>query len=57
KEIVIEDALIDAKIQFEKETGISKKSLPKDCPYTWEQLSDDDFMPKPLQTQQQEEKH
>ncbi|KJR41102.1 protein of unknown function DUF29 [Candidatus Magnetoovum chiemensis] len=42
KEIVIEDALIDAKIQFEKETGISKKTLPEICPYTWEQLNDFD---------------
>ncbi|KJR41413.1 protein of unknown function DUF29 [Candidatus Magnetoovum chiemensis] len=46
KEIVIEDALIDAKIQFEKETGIPKRTLPETCPYTWEQINDDDFMPE-----------
>ncbi|KJR41188.1 protein of unknown function DUF29 [Candidatus Magnetoovum chiemensis] len=56
-EETIDKAFIEAKIDFEDETRISKKILPEVCPYTWEQLSDDDFMPKPLQTQQQEEKH
>ncbi|KJR41411.1 protein of unknown function DUF29 [Candidatus Magnetoovum chiemensis] len=45
-EIVIAKEFIRASIQFEKEARIDKKTLPKACPYTWEQLSDYDFMPK-----------
>ncbi|KJR41763.1 protein of unknown function DUF29 [Candidatus Magnetoovum chiemensis] len=44
-EAVIEEAFKAAATQFEKETRIPKKILPEVCPYTWEQLSDDDFMP------------
>ncbi|KJR40800.1 protein of unknown function DUF29 [Candidatus Magnetoovum chiemensis] len=44
-ERTIEKAFIRAKIQFEKETGIPKKTLPETCPYTWEQINNDDYMP------------
>ncbi|KJR41703.1 protein of unknown function DUF29 [Candidatus Magnetoovum chiemensis] len=43
---VIEKAFIIAKRKFKKETGLDKNPLPKACPYTWEQLNDDDFLPE-----------
>ncbi|KJR40161.1 protein of unknown function DUF29 [Candidatus Magnetoovum chiemensis] len=45
-EIAMEKAFITARRQFEKETGINKERLPKTCPYTYDQLSDDDFLPE-----------
>ncbi|KJR41537.1 protein of unknown function DUF29 [Candidatus Magnetoovum chiemensis] len=44
-EDTIEKAFKDAKITFEIETHIPKKTLPDICPYTWEQLDDYYFMP------------
>jgi len=36
-----------ALVKFDNETGISsKKNLPTSCPYTFEQLMDDDFLPE-----------
>jgi hypothetical protein len=34
-----------ARQMFERETGISKKDLPDTCPYTFEQVSNNDFWP------------
>ncbi|KJR41189.1 protein of unknown function DUF29 [Candidatus Magnetoovum chiemensis] len=45
-ETLIDDVFINAKRQFEKETKADKKKAPDICPYTWEQLSDYDFMPE-----------
>ncbi|MCI4625536.1 MAG: DUF29 domain-containing protein [Candidatus Magnetoovum sp. WYHC-5] len=45
-EIVIDEVFEDATLLFTKETGISKKTLPEICPYTFEQLSDYDFLPE-----------
>ena len=42
-EIFIEKAFNRAKADFERETGISRKTLPETCPYSVEQLTDDDF--------------
>ncbi|KJJ84041.1 protein containing DUF29 [Candidatus Omnitrophus magneticus] len=44
-ETVIAKALVKAGKQFEAETGISRKVLPGACPYTFEQIMDDEFWP------------
>jgi Domain of unknown function DUF29 len=31
---------------FEKETGIDRKKLPVECPYSWEELINEEFLPK-----------
>lgn len=46
-ELTIEKGFKRATVKFEKETGISKKTLPDTCPYTFEQIIDDDFWPAP----------
>ncbi|KJR43903.1 protein of unknown function DUF29 [Candidatus Magnetoovum chiemensis] len=45
-EDTIEKAFKDARVDFEDETGIPKKTLPETCPYTWEQLSKHGFLPE-----------
>ncbi|MCI4624392.1 MAG: DUF29 domain-containing protein [Candidatus Magnetoovum sp. WYHC-5] len=45
-EAVIEEEFINARKQFEDETGISKDILPNTCPYTFDQLRDDNFRPE-----------
>ncbi|MCI4624649.1 MAG: DUF29 domain-containing protein [Candidatus Magnetoovum sp. WYHC-5] len=45
-ELIIAKAYERAGLLFTKETGISKYTLPAICPYTYEQLSDDEFWPK-----------
>ena len=45
-EIIINEAFEDSHLLFEGETGISKATLPETCPYTFEQLSDYDFLPE-----------
>lgn len=44
-ENVINDEFGAAFQIFEKETGISKKTLPEECPYSFDQLMDYDFLP------------
>lgn len=44
-EAVIVKSYKRAMILFEDQTGISKKTLPDVCPYTFEQLSNYDFLP------------
>lgn len=34
-------ACLDAMLQ----TGLDKKTFPKECPYTWEQIIDDEYYP------------
>jgi len=43
---VIEKAYSRAVLDMTKETGISKKKLQHTCPYTFEQVMDDDFWPE-----------
>ncbi|MBF0343767.1 MAG: DUF29 domain-containing protein [Nitrospirae bacterium] len=45
-ELIIEKAYERAKVRFQKDTGISQERLPDSCPYTFEQLIDDNFWPK-----------
>ncbi|MCI4626742.1 MAG: DUF29 domain-containing protein [Candidatus Magnetoovum sp. WYHC-5] len=45
-ETVVKEEFIIAKRMFEDQTGISKKTLPEICPYSFEQLSDYDFLPE-----------
>ncbi|MBF0608329.1 MAG: DUF29 domain-containing protein [Candidatus Magnetobacterium sp. LHC-1] len=45
-EIVIAKVFIEAKLRFEKETGISAKQLPETCTYTFEDLINHDFWPE-----------
>ncbi|KJR43101.1 protein of unknown function DUF29 [Candidatus Magnetoovum chiemensis] len=47
-ETLIKEAFNEAVIQFEIETGLNKNTLfpEKTCPYTFEQLSDYDFLPE-----------
>jgi hypothetical protein len=40
-----EDAYVIAILDATRETGMDKKTFPKDCPYTFEQLMDDGFYP------------
>ena len=35
-----------ARLHAEKETGISRKTFPTDCPWTFEQMIDADFFPE-----------
>ncbi|MBF0317544.1 MAG: DUF29 domain-containing protein [Nitrospirae bacterium] len=45
-ETVIDKEFITAKRMFEVETKIKIKDLPATCPYTFEQLMDDGFLPE-----------
>ncbi|KJR40314.1 protein of unknown function DUF29 [Candidatus Magnetoovum chiemensis] len=46
-ENIICEAFLKARLRFEDETGISyKKTLPETCPYTWEQITKQGFMPE-----------
>jgi hypothetical protein len=42
----IDKAFIEAKRQFEEETNIPKEILSETCPYSWEQLTKHEFLPK-----------
>lgn len=41
----IDDAWADATIQATKETGVGRVMFPKSCPWTMEQVLDDEFFP------------
>ena len=43
---VVNEAYSYAIRQFEDETGISRKKLPASCPFTSEQVMDEDFWPE-----------
>ncbi|MCI4626221.1 MAG: DUF29 domain-containing protein [Candidatus Magnetoovum sp. WYHC-5] len=43
---IIEKAFKRAMIKFRNETGISQKHLPLNCPYSFEQIMDDEFWPE-----------
>ncbi|MBF0338170.1 MAG: DUF29 domain-containing protein [Nitrospirae bacterium] len=45
-ETVTTKEFIEAKRRFENETGISASELPRNCPYTFEQLMDYSFRPE-----------
>ncbi|KJU83296.1 protein containing DUF29, partial [Candidatus Magnetobacterium bavaricum] len=45
-ETLIAKGFIDAKEEFEDETGISANTLPETCPYTFEQLMLRGFWPE-----------
>ncbi|MCI4626653.1 MAG: DUF29 domain-containing protein [Candidatus Magnetoovum sp. WYHC-5] len=47
-ETTIGKEFITAKEDFEEETGISRKKLPEICPYTFDQIIDKSFWPKPI---------
>lgn len=40
------DGYIDAVILASKDTGFSEKTFPTECPYTFEQVMNDDFYPQ-----------
>lgn len=42
----IDDAWADATIQATKETGVGRVMFPKSCPWTMEQVLDDEFFPE-----------
>jgi len=42
---IIPEAYQDAVDLATKETGILSDIFPRDCPYTWEQILDDEFFP------------
>ncbi|HDQ6781256.1 TPA: DUF29 domain-containing protein [Escherichia coli O113:H4] len=41
----IQKAYKTAKISAERETGIPGRQFPVDCPWTWEQLMDEGYLP------------
>ncbi|MCI4627069.1 MAG: DUF29 domain-containing protein [Candidatus Magnetoovum sp. WYHC-5] len=45
-EAVMNEAYDRAKLLFQKETSISKNILPIECPYTFYELNDYDFLPE-----------
>ena len=44
--LFIEDAYKGSFLLIKKETPIDLAILPKECPYTWEQIINDDFYPE-----------
>ncbi|MCI4624954.1 MAG: DUF29 domain-containing protein [Candidatus Magnetoovum sp. WYHC-5] len=45
-EVIVNEEFKNSSVSFQKETNISKNILPIECPYTFEQLSDYDFLPE-----------
>jgi len=43
---IIEDAYGDAMIAAERETGIHSSTFPPSCPWTWDDILDQDFLPE-----------
>ncbi|MDG6095731.1 DUF29 domain-containing protein [Acetobacter sp. AN02] len=42
----IEDAYVDARSEAYAETGLAKASFPSTCPWTFEQMMDENFWPE-----------
>jgi hypothetical protein len=44
---ILENAYFIARLKAEKETSIDEKSFPEECPYSFEELTSDEFYPEP----------